>query len=83
MNNENNKRERWAVSLPFSHTVVITLTGAFQFENSLRRHNHVGLAHALLAALAKTDLLENVQKGARKVMQERIEKRQGMDIDDD
>jgi len=55
------------------------------FENSLRRHNHVGLAHALLVALAKANLLEKVQRDARKVMQERIEKRQakGMDIDDD
>ena len=62
-----------------------TLTHAIQFENSLRRHNHVGLAHALLEALAKADLLEGAQNGARKVMQERIEKRQekGMDIDED
>lgn len=56
-----------------------------QFENSLRRHNHVGLAHALLVALAKAGLLSKAQGDAHKVMQERIEKRKakGMDIDDD
>ncbi|KAF5351719.1 hypothetical protein D9756_007469 [Leucocoprinus leucothites] len=55
------------------------------FENSLRRHNHVGLAHALLVALAKGGLLSKAQDDAQKVMHERIEKRKakGMDIDDE
>ncbi|KAF9453928.1 hypothetical protein P691DRAFT_657230 [Macrolepiota fuliginosa MF-IS2] len=55
------------------------------FENSLRRHNHVGLTHALLVALAKGGVLSKAQEDARKTMQERIEKRKakGMDIEDD
>lgn len=56
--NENSKRERWAVS-PLPVYVLLTrcmLTEMLpmnQFENALRRHNHLGLIHALLAALAK------------------------------
>ncbi|XP_006460907.1 hypothetical protein AGABI2DRAFT_68834 [Agaricus bisporus var. bisporus H97] len=55
------------------------------FENSLRRHNHVGLAHALLVALAQAGRLSEAQEGARKAMQDRIEKRKakGMDIEGD
>ena len=46
-----------------------------QFENSLRRHNYVGLIHALLVALAKAGKLGAAKEGAKKVMQERIEQR--------
>ncbi|KAF9467330.1 ubiquitin carboxyl-terminal hydrolase [Collybia nuda] len=55
------------------------------FENSLRRHNHVGLVHALLLALAKGGKLSQVQEQAKKTMQERIEKRKakGEDMDED
>jgi ubiquitin carboxyl-terminal hydrolase L5 len=44
-----------------------------KFENSLRRHNHVGLVHALLVALAKEGKLEEAKQGARRAMQERVE----------
>ncbi|KAG6861681.1 hypothetical protein C0995_013250 [Termitomyces sp. Mi166 len=44
------------------------------FENSLRRHNHVGLVHALLVALAKGGKLSSAQAMAKTTMQARIEK---------
>ena len=44
-----------------------------QFENSLRRHNHLGLLHALLLVLAKAGKLEGAKEGARGVMRERRE----------
>ncbi|KAJ7350331.1 ubiquitin carboxyl-terminal hydrolase [Mycena albidolilacea] len=55
------------------------------FENSLRRHNHVGLVHALVAALAKAGKLETAKESAKKVMKERIEARKakGADMSDD
>ncbi|KAJ7782833.1 ubiquitin carboxyl-terminal hydrolase [Mycena metata] len=57
------------------------------FENSLRRHNHVGLVHALAVALAKAGKLESVKESAKKVMKERIETRKakgaGADMSDD
>ena len=46
-----------------------------QFENSLRRHNHVGLVHALLLALAKADKLSDAQESAKKLMEDRVETR--------
>ena len=46
-----------------------------QFENSLRRHNHVGLVHALTLALAKAGRLEAVTEQAKTKMRERIEQR--------
>ena len=56
-----------------------------QFENSLRRHNHVGLVQALLLALAKGGKLSAAEDNAKKVMKERIEQRQaqGGDMDED
>ncbi|EPS96263.1 hypothetical protein FOMPIDRAFT_1038210 [Fomitopsis schrenkii] len=47
----------------------------WNFENSLRRHNYVGLIHALLVALAKAGRLAAAKEGAKKALQERIEKR--------
>jgi hypothetical protein len=47
---------------------------ALQFENSLRRHNHVGLVHALLLGLAKAGKLSSAQEGATKTMQARVDK---------
>ncbi|TDL16672.1 hypothetical protein BD410DRAFT_901862 [Rickenella mellea] len=44
------------------------------FENSLRRHNHVGLVHALTLALAKSGRLEAAAQQARVKMTERVEK---------
>ncbi|KAH8119632.1 cysteine proteinase [Phellopilus nigrolimitatus] len=46
------------------------------FENSLRRHNHVGLVHALTLALAKAGLLNSVSEQAKTKMKTRIEKRE-------
>ncbi|KAI0033451.1 hypothetical protein K488DRAFT_47678 [Vararia minispora EC-137] len=45
------------------------------FENSLRRHNHFGLLHALLVALAKDGKLDTAAERARKVMKERVKAR--------
>ncbi|PFH52069.1 hypothetical protein AMATHDRAFT_57892 [Amanita thiersii Skay4041] len=55
------------------------------FENSLRRHNHVGLVHALLLALAKKGALSDARESAKKMMTERIEmkKAKGEDMDED
>jgi ubiquitin carboxyl-terminal hydrolase L5 len=57
-----------------------------QFDNSLRRHNHVGLMHALLVALAKAGKLESAKEGAKATMKERIEQQKekgDVDMDDD
>ncbi|KAJ7188551.1 ubiquitin carboxyl-terminal hydrolase [Mycena filopes] len=55
------------------------------FENSLRRHNHVGLVHALAIALAKAGKLDSAKESAKKAMKERIEARKakGADMSDD
>ncbi|KDQ49378.1 hypothetical protein JAAARDRAFT_42945 [Jaapia argillacea MUCL 33604] len=55
------------------------------FENSVRKHNHLGLIHALLLTLAKSGKLEGATEKAREVMKERIQKRKeaGMEVDDD
>jgi ubiquitin carboxyl-terminal hydrolase L5 len=65
-----------------SHLLLNGLTRE-KFENSLRRHNHVGLMHALLDALAKAGKLEEAKQGARRVMQERLEATKGKDMSDD
>lgn len=50
----------------------------WDFENALRRHNHLGLVVGLLSALAKKDVetgdgsWERIKNGAREKMQERI-----------
>ncbi|KAJ4000644.1 ubiquitin carboxyl-terminal hydrolase [Lentinula boryana] len=44
----------------------------WNFENSIRRHNHVGLVHSLLVALAKAGRLEPAKENAKSVMKERI-----------
>lgn len=44
------------------------------FENSLRRHNHVGLLHALLVILAKAGKLGPAKEHAKSVMKDRIQK---------
>ncbi|KAG7090949.1 hypothetical protein E1B28_010019 [Marasmius oreades] len=44
------------------------------FENSLRRHNHVGLMHALLVALATAGKLSPARENAKNVMKDRIQK---------
>ncbi|EIN12094.1 ubiquitin-specific protease [Punctularia strigosozonata HHB-11173 SS5] len=55
------------------------------FENSLRRHNHLGLIHALLDALAKSGQLGAATAGARQKMSERIARRaeKGVGMDED
>ncbi|KZT18715.1 cysteine proteinase [Neolentinus lepideus HHB14362 ss-1] len=54
------------------------------FENSVRRHNHLGFIHALLVAMAKAGKLQPAAEGARTKMQERIARRKevGMDLDE-
>ncbi|THH29859.1 hypothetical protein EUX98_g4339 [Antrodiella citrinella] len=56
------------------------------FENSLRRHNYVGLIHALVHAMAKAGTLDKTKVDARKVMTERIAKQKekgGSSIEED
>lgn len=53
------------------------------FENSLRRHNHIGFIHALLTALAKAGKLEQAKENAKKVMSERRAKKGGSAMDED
>jgi len=55
------------------------------FENSLRRHNHVGLVHALLETLAKAGRLDEAKEGAKKVMAERTAKakEKGTEMEED
>ena len=55
------------------HTSRPLLT-PFQFENALRRHNHMGLMHALLKLFAKTSKLDAAKQGAKTKMTERREK---------
>ncbi|KAF9219605.1 cysteine proteinase [Gyrodon lividus] len=52
------------------------------FENSLRRHNHIGLVHALLLGLAKAGQLQPATENARQVMRERIARRREMGLGD-
>ena len=47
---------------------------SLQFENSLRRHNHLDLMHALLKLLAKANKLDAAKEGAKTKMTERREK---------
>ncbi|GJE95832.1 cysteine proteinase [Phanerochaete sordida] len=52
------------------------------FENSLRRHNHIGFIHALLKALAKAGKLDEAKENAKKALAERRAKR-GDSMDED
>ncbi|KAN0090706.1 hypothetical protein V8E55_004272 [Tylopilus felleus] len=52
------------------------------FENSLRRHNHIGLVHALLVGLAKAGQLSSATENARKIMRERVARRREMGLGD-
>lgn len=52
------------------------------FENSLRRHNHVGLVHALLVALANAGMLTSLEEKAQDTMRARIEKSRGDKIEE-
>ena len=73
------KYNRWPISL------CLLIRGSFrQFENSLRRHNYLGFIHALLLGMAKAGTLDAARDGAKKVLQERIEKRKkGEAMDED
>jgi ubiquitin carboxyl-terminal hydrolase L5 len=53
------------------------------FENSLRRHNHVGLAHSLLLALAKLGRLDSSIEVGKVKMKERLAKAKETGMDDD
>ncbi|TFL04801.1 ubiquitin carboxyl-terminal hydrolase [Pterulicium gracile] len=48
---------------------------AWAFENSLRRHNHVGLLHALVHALAKSGKLPAAKENARQASTARAQRR--------
>ena len=73
--------------LIFDDHATVADDGLFvkQFENSLRRHNHVGLVHALLLALAKSGKMSSAEESAKKVMEDRIQQRKarGEDMDED
>ncbi|KAI0693013.1 hypothetical protein BC835DRAFT_1406877 [Cytidiella melzeri] len=52
------------------------------FENSLRTHNHIGLIHGLLKALAKAGKLHDAKDNAKKALAERrAKKSDSMDED--
>lgn len=51
-----------------------TLIVDLQFENSLRRHNHLGLIHALVLALAKAGKLDAAKALARESMKTKVAK---------
>ncbi|KAJ8596382.1 hypothetical protein M405DRAFT_928878 [Rhizopogon salebrosus TDB-379] len=53
------------------------------FENSVRRHNHIGLAHALLLALAKARKLDSAKAAAQRRMKEYLERRKEMGLEMD
>ncbi|KAG0145655.1 hypothetical protein CROQUDRAFT_658449 [Cronartium quercuum f. sp. fusiforme G11] len=55
----------------------------WKFENSVRRHNHIGLANALLMALAKSGKLSDQIELAKKKMNERRSKGQQDDMEID
>ncbi len=69
----------------FSSIIAFMSYDLPQFENSLRRHNYVGMIHSLALALAKAGRLDAAADGARTAMRKRIEerrkKRQPMDED--
>ncbi|SCV71353.1 BQ2448_2941 [Microbotryum intermedium] len=58
----------------------------WEVENELRRHNYVGLIHALLLELARKGELTPAIEGAKKTMQKKVEERkskgQEMELDD-
>ncbi|KAH8827960.1 hypothetical protein DL96DRAFT_1601013 [Flagelloscypha sp. PMI_526] len=55
------------------------------FENSLRKHNHLGLVHGLVLALAKAGKLDAAKESAKAKMKERREKAaaKGEEMDED
>jgi len=79
------KRERWAVRFLLYSLLFFSYNDISQFENSLRRHNYVGMIHSLTLALAKAGRLDAAAEGARTAMkkrlEERVKKRQPMDED--
>jgi len=55
----------------------------WNFENSLRRHNHLGTIHALLLALAEYGQMDRAIEGAKQKMVERVkEAKMKTDIED-
>ena len=65
----------FALRTPLVHIVFLSIfLLRCQFENSLRRHNHVGLVHALLVGLAKLGKLDAAANGAKEKMKERRQK---------
>lgn len=75
---EQEKRDRWAVSLRgTAASVVADLTSSTQFDNSVRRHNHLGLIHALLLGLGQAGGLDKAVDVAKARYKELKEKDKG------
>ncbi|GAA5886865.1 hypothetical protein JCM16303_006739 [Sporobolomyces ruberrimus] len=57
----------------------------WEVENTLRRHNYIGLIHAVLVELAKEGKLEGRIEEAKETMKKRIEERKskGIEMDED
>jgi len=66
----------------FLVTNEITCSWISKFENSLRRHNHVGLMHALLLELAKAGKLDEAKQKARTAMEERTAREKNSRMDE-
>ena len=69
------KRERWDVSrlCGMNRNGLLTIE-MLQFDNTMRRHNHLGLVHALLVELAQAGKLEDATAESKKALKERQEK---------
>ncbi|EGN99598.1 hypothetical protein SERLA73DRAFT_106221 [Serpula lacrymans var. lacrymans S7.3] len=81
---QDSRRESEAAEIIVKLTNETSKRERWAFENSLRRHNHVGLAHALLVALAKAGKLDSAKEVAKQVMKDRIERRKEIgDMDED
>ena len=72
----NERNGLYVVNIIMAYDTRLTSDPSIQFENSLRRHNHVGLIHALALALAKAGRLTAVTEQAKAKLKERVEKRQ-------
>ncbi|GAA6024410.1 hypothetical protein JCM11491_003545 [Sporobolomyces phaffii] len=54
----------------------------WEVENSLRRHNHVGLVHAVLVEMAKQGELDKRIDEAKAVMKKKVEERKAKGLGD-
>ena len=72
----NERNGLYVINDIMAYDTRLTSDPFIQFENSLRRQNHVGLIHALALALAKAGRLTAVTEQAKAKLKERVEKRQ-------